>query len=156
MKLHSCGVDVYEPILGVGMSSRVVGNVTTRYLVELPSVELFLKNTTETLILGTAGAVLWSNVLGHVEYWCHQQWQETYTLKIVILNWFQNDGTRGLSKDQLKRKQLSPTFQPNALVVFRAKMFSFKLVFREPPSSIIHIVAINIYLLPKHETIKEP
>ena len=30
--------------------------------------------------------------------------------------------TRGFSKDQLKGKQLSLMFQPNALVVFRAKV----------------------------------
>ena len=34
----------------------------------------------------------------------------------------QNDGTRGFSIDQLKGKQLSPMFQPDALVVFRAKV----------------------------------
>ena len=32
------------------------------------------------------------------------------------------DETRGFSKDQLKGKQLSPTFQPDALVIFRAKV----------------------------------
>ena len=36
----------------------------------------------------------------------------------MILNWLQNDGTRGFFKDQLKGKQLLPTFQPDALVVF--------------------------------------
>ena len=43
-------------------------------------------------------------------------------MKTAILSWLQNDGTRGLSKDQLKRKQLSPTFRPDALVVFRAEV----------------------------------
>ena len=40
----------------------------------------------------------------------------------VILSWLQNDGTRGFSKDQLKRKQLSPTFPLDALVVFKAEV----------------------------------
>ena len=40
-----------------------------------------------------------------------------YVPKTVILSWLQNGG---FSKDQLKGKQLSPTFQPDALVVFRA------------------------------------
>ena len=35
---------------------------------------------------------------------------------------FVDDRTRGFSKDQLNRKQLSLTFQPDALVVFRAKV----------------------------------
>ena len=43
-------------------------------------------------------------------------------LKIVILSWLQNDGTRGFSNDQLKGKQLLLTFRPDALVVFRAKI----------------------------------
>ena len=42
-------------------------------------------------------------------------------LKTSILSWLQNDGSREFSVDQLKGKQLSPTFQPDALVVFRAK-----------------------------------
>ena len=41
-------------------------------------------------------------------------------MKTVTLSWLQNDGTRGFSKDQLKGKQLSPMFRPDALVVFRA------------------------------------
>ena len=32
------------------------------------------------------------------------------------------DGTRGFSKDQLKGKQLSPTFRQDALVIFRAEV----------------------------------
>ena len=43
-------------------------------------------------------------------------------MKTAILSWLQNDGNRGFSKDQLKGKQLSPTFRPDALVVFRAKV----------------------------------
>ena len=44
------------------------------------------------------------------------------SMKTAILSWLQNDGNRGFSKDQLKGKQLSPTFQPDALVVFRGKV----------------------------------
>ena len=40
----------------------------------------------------------------------------------VCMYVFMNEGNRGFSKDQLKGKQLSPTFQPDALVVFRAKV----------------------------------
>ena len=43
-------------------------------------------------------------------------------MKTVILSWLQNEGNRGFSKDQLKGKQLLPTFRPDALVVFRAKV----------------------------------
>ena len=43
-------------------------------------------------------------------------------MKTAILSWHQNDGNRGFSKDQLEGKQLSPTFRPGALVVFRAKV----------------------------------
>ena len=43
-------------------------------------------------------------------------------MKTVILNWLQNDGTRGFSKGQLKGKQLSPMFRPDALVVFKDKV----------------------------------
>ena len=39
-------------------------------------------------------------------------------VKTAILSWLQNDGTRGFSKDQLKGKQLSLMFQPDALVIF--------------------------------------
>ena len=46
----------------------------------------------------------------------------TITMKTAILSWLQNDGTRGFSKDQLKEKQLSLTFRPDTLVVFRAKV----------------------------------
>ena len=42
-------------------------------------------------------------------------------VKAVILSWLQNDGNRGFSKGQLKGKQLSLTFRPDALFVFRAK-----------------------------------
>ena len=35
-------------------------------------------------------------------------------MKTVILSWLQNDGTRGFYKDQVKGKQLSPTFRPDA------------------------------------------
>ena len=34
------------------------------------------------------------------------------------------NGTRGFSIDQLKGKQLLPTFRPDALVIFRAKVLS--------------------------------
>ena len=51
----------------------------------------------------------------------HQSIQTVHFLKTVILSWLQNDGTRRFSKDQLNRKQLSPIFRPDALVVFRAK-----------------------------------
>ena len=51
-------------------------------------------------------------------------------METVFLSWLQDDGNRGFSKDQLKGKQLSPTFRPDPLVVFRGK-------FREPPISII-------------------
>ena len=65
----------------------------------------------------------------------------------------------GFSKDQLKGKQLSPTFWPDALVVFVKvspeddqsiwskcwrKFFSFKLVFRESLVSIKCIHNINL------------
>ena len=43
-------------------------------------------------------------------------------MKTAILSWLQKDGNRGFSKDQLKGKQLSPMFRPDALVVFRAKV----------------------------------
>ena len=33
--------------------------------------------------------------------------------------------TRGFSKDELKGKQLSPTFQPDALVIFRTQVKPF-------------------------------
>ena len=36
-------------------------------------------------------------------------------MKTAILNWLQNDGNREFSIDQLKGKQLSVTFQPDAL-----------------------------------------
>ena len=70
-------------------------------------------------------------------------------MKTAILSWLQNDGTRGFSVDQLKGKKLSLMFQPDALVVFRAKdqmtrasgrnvgeVVSFNLVYREPSSSV--------------------
>ena len=48
-------------------------------------------------------------------------WVQAPTVtKTVILSWLQNDGTRGFSKDQLRGKQLSLMFWPDALVVFRA------------------------------------
>ena len=51
-------------------------------------------------------------------------------MKTAILSWLQNDGTRGFSKDQLKRKQLLPMFRQDALVIFRAKVeTSAKVVF---------------------------
>ena len=43
-------------------------------------------------------------------------------MKTAILSWLQNDGTREFSKDQLKGKQVSPMFRPDALIVFRAKV----------------------------------
>ena len=46
-------------------------------------------------------------------------------MKTVILSWLQNDGTREFSKDQLKGKQLSSTFRPDALAVFRAKVLKY-------------------------------
>ena len=36
------------------------------------------------------------------------------------------DGNREFSVDQLKRKQLLPTFRPDALVVFRAQALSLE------------------------------
>ena len=53
-----------------------------------------------------------------------QKYMYMYTvcMKTAIFSWLQNDGNRGFSKDQLKGKQLLPTFQPDALVVFRAKV----------------------------------
>ena len=42
-------------------------------------------------------------------------------MKTVILSWLQNDGTRRFSVDQLKGKPLLPMFQPDVLVIFRAK-----------------------------------
>ena len=53
-------------------------------------------------------------------YTIHRQTNQR--LKTAILSWLQNDITRGFSKDQLKGKQLSPTFWPDALVIFRAKV----------------------------------
>ena len=75
-------------------------------------------------------------------------------MKTAILSWLQNDGTRGFSNDQFKRKQFSPLFRPDALVVFRAKVrttrasdlnvgkscFPLNWSFREPPSSIIDVL----------------
>ena len=59
--------------------------------------------------------VLWLLVRGI----CHN----IYMVKTAILSWLQNDGNRWFSKDQLyKGKQLSPTFRPDALVVFRVKV----------------------------------
>ena len=52
-----------------------------------------------------------------------------YLLKTAILSWLQNDGTRGLSVDQLKGKQLSLTIRPDPLVVFRAKVLVFRACF---------------------------
>ena len=43
-------------------------------------------------------------------------------MKTAILSWLQNDGTWGFSKYQLKGKQLSLMFRPDALVDFRAKV----------------------------------
>ena len=40
---------------------------------------------------------------------------------LVVCNKKIGDGSKGFSVDQLKGKQLSPTFRPDALVVFRAK-----------------------------------
>ena len=40
----------------------------------------------------------------------------------ISMNIISFDGTRGFSKDQLKGKQLLPTFLPDALVVFRANI----------------------------------
>ena len=42
-------------------------------------------------------------------------------MKTVVLSWLQNDGTMRFSVDQLKGKPLLPMFQPDALIVFRAK-----------------------------------
>ena len=53
----------------------------------------------------------------------YKLWQITIIImKTVILSWLQNDGNTGFSKDQLKGKKLSPTFWPDALVVFGAKL----------------------------------
>ena len=41
---------------------------------------------------------------------------------LIPLKYICIDGTRGFSKDQLKGKQLPPTFRPDALVIFRAKV----------------------------------
>ena len=41
-----------------------------------------------------------------------------YCVELDLLD----DGTRGFSKNQLKGKQLTPTFQPDDLVIFKAKM----------------------------------
>ena len=43
-------------------------------------------------------------------------WPRSEILSDIII------GTRGFSKDQLKGKHLLPTFQPDPLVVFRAKV----------------------------------
>ena len=43
-------------------------------------------------------------------------------MKTTILSWLQNDGTRGFSVDQLIGNKLLPTFQPDALVIFRTKV----------------------------------
>ena len=75
---------------------------------------------------------LWSNSLQVLQ--CQQITSEgvivivqivRINMKTAILSWLQNDG---FSKDQLKGKQLLPTFRPDALVVFRAKM-SARVVF---------------------------
>ena len=54
---------------------------------------------------------LWHNVLivhcvaaGQLSFMADNTRQR---MKIAILSWLQNDGTRGVSKDQLKGKQLS-------------------------------------------------
>ena len=92
-------------------------------------------------------------------------------MKTGVLSWLQIDGSRGFSVDQLKRKQLSPTFRPDAPVVIRAKdlkttgrlplplkmsgassrnsvkvVVSFKLVYRELSTSIILEPAENCSL----------
>ena len=38
-------------------------------------------------------------------------------MKTEVLSWLQNDGSRGYSVDQLKGRQLSPTFRPDAPVI---------------------------------------
>ena len=79
-------------------------------------------------------------------------------MKTAILSWLQNDGTRVFSKDQLKGKQLSAVFQPDAaLVVFRAKAAGWNVsescfpasLYREPPSSISYNSAFADDLLSK-------
>ena len=37
-------------------------------------------------------------------------------MNTAVLSWLQNDGSRGLSVDQLEGKQILLTFQPDALV----------------------------------------
>ena len=58
-------------------------------------------------------------------------------MKTTILSWLQNGW---FSKDQFRGKKVLPMFRPDTLVVFRRKLFSFKLVFREPPSSMYYTV----------------
>ena len=69
--------------------------------------------------------------------------------EILLSNCKRYDGTRGFSMNQLKGKQLSLMFRLDALILFRVtlplkttivvwskhrwKLFSFKLVYREPP-----------------------
>ena len=51
----------------------------------------------------------------------YNDWQIiSFMMKSVILSWLQNDGSRRFSIDQLRKKQLLPTFQPDVLVVFSA------------------------------------
>ena len=48
----------------------------------------------------------------------------SYNYRSTFLALLNADGSRGLSVDQLKGKQLSPMFGPDAVVVFRAKVLS--------------------------------
>ena len=59
-------------------------------------------------------------------------------MKTVILSWLQNDGTRGFSVDQLKGNNRQKQ---------QGKVGFFKLVYREPPSTIILTNAESIYCI---------
>ena len=68
--------------------------------------------------------VLWLLVHSNAGYLC--QWDVGMQIvckqmKTVILSWLQIDGTRGFSRS-IDQKTTSATYQPDTLVVFRAKV----------------------------------
>ena len=76
-------------------------------------------------------------------------------MKTAILSWLQNDGTRGFSKNQLKGKQLSLTFRPDVLVVFRAEVYMYSEQCMHWSSTVCYNV-IKINIVPEQSSHYDP
>ena len=84
---------------------------------------VYITTNSKWLLLLHVHESRWSTVEGWPEYWSHVlMWYvhgALFTMDCHINAWYV--WSREFSVDQLKGKQLSPMFWPDALVVFRAK-----------------------------------